>query len=198
MSHAPSVSEIAVTISQVAQSLIQEPRMKRFSAAEKPKDKPVDPYPLMSQYPLDKFVYRGLNTGKSSLTVSSLHCCGVKELYGIQSALFYDDKDEYNKGMTYRKKVNMTPGVFCWLAQKAMLANNSGRHRPFWIYTVARPKDNPIGDETKKLIEENGYGSVIVSEDKYNHNSGNDLRVYIWQVPQDFLEKDLTSHAGIK
>lgn len=88
-------------------------------------------------------------------------CCGLNELANIQT-----HTDPISVLMT------VTPQVL-------------RQNRSFLIYSCN--DQSKMGDELSALIKENGLGVVKHTRRKHNPNSGNKLRVYLWDVEAEAL-----------
>lgn len=154
--------------------------MSLFGAKKEPEGPP-KPNPHEAQFPAAEWVYAGL-IGGNRITYREMLCCGVKELYGIQSKHAYK-----NRVSAAYQNIPVTAEEF--LRKALDFIRGMDRHRPFWIYTVAG--DYVIGDHVKKIIEKNNLGPVFVSEPAHNYNSGNLVRVYLWTVPEIVRKVDL-------
>lgn len=136
---------------------------------------PPKPNPHEDQYPVKDWVYGGMGGGR--ITYREMHCCGVKELHGLQYFHRYSRRDGHEIAAIPVSVEDFLPTALKFIKEM-------DRHRPFWIYTVAGdPKAVDIGDRLKAVIEKNGLGTVAVSAPEHNYNSGNLVRVYVWTVP---------------
>lgn len=93
--------------------------------------------------------------------LSGTTCCGLSELANIQG-----NKDPLS--------------ILLDIAPKVMQAKRS-----FLVYSCNDQGD--IGDELSLFIKDMGLGTVKRTRQKLNPNSGNKLRVYLWDVNADGL-----------
>jgi hypothetical protein len=145
-----------------------------------PMEEPVAPYrPYKDKYPADKWRHTNLAT---DLALIGLQCCGVKEVHGVQHKhAFYSLDDD---GLIPPAYVDRSPGEFVRDVQKQYKI--CGRHRPFWIFTEARPKgkEHPNVAAIEAYVKEHDLGDVTLLGPRWNGNSGNWVTLGIWQMDE--------------
>jgi hypothetical protein len=101
------------------------------------------------------------------MNVYSTSCCGVCEIHGIS---FFEPKNFFE---VFKRVVSDY--------------QNGEEEKPLiYFFTDAiGPKDRSVrsqGDVITELIRKNGYGTVTTSRYKRNPNSGNLVRVFVWNL----------------
>jgi hypothetical protein len=146
------------------------------------KEPPVKINPRPEQFPTEKWVYEGLTTGYKR---GDLHCCGVKEIHGIQSRHMFR-----NRASEVYEYVDQSPIEMLREVQKLMNPLHLGRQRPFWVFTDATSMPQ-VGAALADFIRQHNLGTVLETTREHNPNSGNSVRVYLWTAPIDFNEFNL-------
>lgn len=119
-----------------------------------------------------------------------LNCCGIKEIHGISQWAYKDPgyvvpmlKDIVKASYDFCAKVD-------W--HDRFLYFKAPPREPFWRYFMFTQAQTPnigsemwelrqsYGDKLAHYIRENNLGTVTVSEENLNPNSGNRLKIFIW------------------
>lgn len=110
--------------------------------------------------------------------VETLGCCGVGEIYGIQSLISERNKLEL---------IPLTPELIVLKIKKEV-----PYCYPHMIFTVAKIDRHKIGDELARYVRKYHLGTVHASHWKYNPNSHNLVKAFMWEVDW----KNMNSFTG--
>lgn len=137
------------------------------------------PLRLQEKYPADKWrLYQ--EAGK--FIVTNLQCCGVKEIHGIQNVHMLTD-------MAGMGEIKHEPLLIPEIIERIQICYNGiARHRPFFLFTDNDTKRKNIGGQLADYIEANKLGTVQRSPLAHNHNSANNITVYLWNVAENFRQ----------
>lgn len=180
------VSAILSTRTSANVSLDSVPPMPEKQPMPKPK-----PNPRPKEFPTDQgWVFEGYRGGyQTPLVMKDLHCCGVKELHGIQRDLFFvkpspDPDDESSYGYSPQTCEEM-------VHEAKKLMRLAGRHRPVWIFTEAHYGTDRPATRLAEYIRQHNLGMVMETPVAKNYNSGNNIIAFMWMPPVDFgFQKD--------
>lgn len=140
--------------------------------------KPVRPALFDKKYPIEKFPHY---QKPASMICTTIQCCGIKEMHGIQNVHIIQDNDDR---VRYEPQ---TPEEL--IPQIQALYNACGRPRPFLIFSDSTGKSQTSGKPLADYIEKHKLGTVHRSTMEYNKNSGNNLVVYLWTVDTEAFPK---------
>jgi hypothetical protein len=125
----------------------------------------------------------------SSLTYGISNCCGLRELYGIQTVrtehlinIFWATLWRHWNPYTYDYED--------WNKQVLRTTDTHTVRPAHTFFTVATEVCNIThGDILKEYIEEYRLGKVWKSKPNYNKNSGHDVTMYVWTLDHKMVEK---------
>lgn len=121
------------------------------------------------------------------ISVCGMHCCGVREIHGIQN---YHTLQRWNKdGRVYDKRecFRVMPEDIVTKVIASHGTQNEGRARPFYIFIDnfdygIEKKRKAAGQELLEYIVEHKLGKVFRTGKEMNENSGNKIECFTWVI----------------
>lgn len=94
------------------------------------------------------------------------YCCGVQEVSGLSDS-------------------DTTKSLYVIIGNLLSGGYDCG----FVMFTEVRGQNDNYGERLAKLIKKENLGNVINTRTKLNRNSGNQIRVYLWEFNYNKIKK---------
>ena len=113
------------------------------------------------------------------MRLGGVSCCGVREIYGV---------NEHRTGLAVLRRF----AAHIYDPEKPYVVYSGNARFRFAFFTQAsRPGHTPpatYGERLAACIRRSNVGNVIETEEAINPNSGNNLKMWVWQVDHDALK----------